>query len=74
MSLDGHTDFKILLGKRIQSLRESKGMTQKDLAFETELDISTISRLERGILNPRLDTILSLSAVLKVHPKQLFDF
>lgn len=73
VSSEIHTKFKVALGKKIQTLRETRGLTQKDLAFETDLDISTISRLERGILNPRLETVLSISSVFEIPPKKLLD-
>ena len=45
-----------------------------DLAYEAEIDLSTLSRLERGVLNFTLETLVSLSKVLNVEIKDIFDF
>ena len=41
----------VLLGLRIKSLRESRSMTQEQLGFESGLDRTYVSDLERGNRN-----------------------
>ena len=74
MPLDEDIAFHKKLGNYIVALRKDKGISQKDLAYDSDLDISTLSRLERGVLNPRLDTLLSIARTLNVNIKDLFDF
>lgn len=62
------------LGKRIVILREQRQMSQADLSFEADIDLSTLSRLERGILNARYVTIYKIAKALKISLKDLFDF
>jgi transcriptional regulator with XRE-family HTH domain len=62
------------LGKKIIALRKSKNFSQADVCYEAEIDISTLSRLERGQLNVTLSVLLSIANTLSVEVKDLFDF
>ncbi len=61
-------------GLRLRKLRKEKGFSQDQFAFETEINVSTISRIERGIHNPRLVTLYQLAEALNIEVKELFDF
>lgn len=54
------------LADRIRTLRESKGWTQEDLAREADIGPATVSRLERGIIEPRVDTLRALCEAFDV--------
>jgi transcriptional regulator with XRE-family HTH domain len=49
-------------------------MTQITLAVKCEMDNSQISKLERGIWDIQLSTIVILAKALQVEPKELLDF
>ena len=51
------------VGKRVQDLRLSKGLTQVDLVGKIDGDIDTtnISRLEAGRTNPTIYTLYRIS-------------
>jgi transcriptional regulator with XRE-family HTH domain len=66
--------FLKAFGKNLAYLRKQREMTQETLAFECELDVMTISRMERGILNISITNILKLSQALNVHHKRLLEF
>ena len=53
-------------GKVLQRLRKEKNLSQEDLAFESGLNRTFISRLERGRRMPSLSTILDLASALGV--------
>ncbi len=44
--------------------RQSKGMTQKELAKASNLTQSVIARLESKKITPRLDTLLKIASAL----------
>lgn len=67
-------DFLIKLGTRIREIRKEKDITQEVLANNIDVDISQISRLERGILNGSISLIKEISLYLKIDLKELFDF
>ena len=59
------------LGNRIRAIRESRGMTQEELAGAAGISVKHVSVLERGIKEPRLSTIVSVAVALKVTPNDL---
>lgn len=56
------------VGKNIQSIRESKGLSQVDLASKMlgRFDTTNISRIESGRTNPTLFTLYRISLALDV--------
>lgn len=59
-------------GKVIKQLRESRGLSQQELADYADLDRSYISDMERGRYNPTLQTIYKLTEILNIKPHELF--
>lgn len=49
------------VGPRLRALRKARGATLTDLALETGLTSSTLSRLENGRLRPTLEQLLPLA-------------
>jgi transcriptional regulator with XRE-family HTH domain len=62
------------LGKQLKKLRKEQGFTQQQLAFESGLELSQISRIERGIINTSVSQLFIICKTLEIHPKELFDF
>ena len=46
----------------------------EQLAFQADVELSQISRIERGIINTSLSQIFQIARALDIHPKELFDF
>ena len=70
-------DKKYLLisfGNRLRELRLSKGFTQEQLANELGVEISQISRIERGVINTSVTTLYAVSKTLNIDVSQLFIF
>ena len=74
MKSERHINSLILFGKHLKKVREEKKMTQEDLAYSSELSISQISRIERGVINTSLSQLISISESLGVPLKKLMDF
>lgn len=66
--------FLKTFGKRLKQLREEKGISQAQLAFEAEIQISQISRIERGLINTTISNAKLIAKVLEIPLKDLFDF
>ncbi|MBS1585485.1 MAG: helix-turn-helix transcriptional regulator [Bacteroidetes bacterium] len=68
-------DKELLLrfGKHLRELRESKGLTQEQLANLCDIEYSQISRIELGKINTTISTLFLLAQHLKVTVKQLVD-
>lgn len=69
------TELTRTMGLRIRDLRLSAGMTQIDLAEAIGYrDSSSITFIEQGRNNIKLDKLLLLCAVLKTSPNDLFGW
>lgn len=59
------------VGKRIQEVRQRKGMTQLELALELGMTPKYISNIECGGKSPTLDTFLAIANALQVDANTL---
>jgi ribosome-binding protein aMBF1 (putative translation factor) len=64
-------NYRRKVGEQIKALRESLNMTQDDLAAETNLPQSHISRLEQGKHAPTFATMERIAKALNTTPDQL---
>lgn len=62
------------LGKRIKELRQEKGFSQEELAYEADIPLSQVGRIERGETNPTISTLDVISKALGVDLVTLLDF
>lgn len=62
------------LGANIKSIRERKGISQRTLALESDMEKSNLIRIEKGRTNPTSLTLLKISKALNVKIKELLDF
>lgn len=68
---DSH-DFRFV-GLQIRSYREAKKISQEQLADRAGLATGTIGKIERGINNPKADTLLRIAQELEVPCRMFFD-
>ena len=66
--------FLIEFGKNLRRLRKLNGLTQEQLANDLRVEISQISRIERGIINTSIGNSNAIATVLEIDIKDLFDF
>lgn len=66
--------FLKAFGKHLVVKRKEKKISQESLAFEADLDVMTISRIERGLLNVSIGNAYKIAKVLNITHKDLFDF
>ncbi len=59
------------VGANIKRRRLEAGMTQEDLALATGLDLSGVSKIENGLRDPRLATLITIGRALSVWPGEL---
>lgn len=59
------------LGKNLKQIRESKGLTQGDIAKELGVSRGYISNIENGKMNPTLATIENIAKAIKVSMDEL---
>ncbi|HLO81292.1 MAG TPA: helix-turn-helix transcriptional regulator [Chitinophagaceae bacterium] len=61
-----------LLGHKIRTLRVERNMTMEELALESGMDYSQLSRIERGKINTSVYQIYMISKVLNVPVYSVF--
>ncbi|MGN8024246.1 helix-turn-helix domain-containing protein [Phyllobacterium sp. 22229] len=64
-------DSRQIVGRNVRRIREEMGLSQEQLAFETELHRTYISGVERGVRNPTVLVIDRLAKALGVPPHLL---
>lgn len=62
-----------MLGQNIKETRRARGMRREELAYKSGLSLATVSKLEQGRYEPRIDTLRKLAAVLGVSVSRLLD-
>jgi len=72
--MDESTDRTLdAVGPRLKQLRQRRDITLSDLAEETQISISTLSRLESGLRRPTLEQLLPLARAYAVTLDELVD-
>lgn len=68
------TKLQKQFGDKVKEERSRVGVSQEELGFQTGLDRTYISGIERGKRNPSLINIGKIAKALKVSLSQLFSF
>jgi transcriptional regulator with XRE-family HTH domain len=69
-----HKLFLLRLGNNLKALRLSANFTQEQIANEIGVEISQISRIERGLIGTSVATFFDISKALNIPLKDFFDF
>jgi transcriptional regulator with XRE-family HTH domain len=60
------------VGKKVRTLRKLKGYTQEELGEKTSLSYKFIGEIERGEVNPSLNSLISIANALGIKINALF--
>jgi len=60
------------IGRNIQIAREQAGLSQEDAAAQAGMHPTTLSMIETGSREPRIDSIIRLAFTLDVEPGAFF--
>jgi len=66
--MEGEDWLRAAFGALLRKLREERGLSQAQLALESELDQTFVSLLERGRRQPTLGTLFAICDALRVEP------
>lgn len=64
-------DIGLIFGEVLRRHRSEKGISQEELAFLAGVDRTFISRLERGIRQPTITTLIGIGQALGVSAADL---
>lgn len=67
-------EILVIFGKHLKVLRAKYGFTQESLAYESDISLSQIARIETGRINPTLCTIVTIAKTLKIPASEMLDF
>ena len=73
MDKSSEKEFLAKFGQNLRKLREQKGYTQEELANELDIEISQISRIERGVINTSVSLVKSIVDCLQIKANELFN-
>lgn len=74
MDIKDKNIIKLKFGENLRNIRLAKGFTQEQLANELGIEISQISRIERGVITTSISTLYSISLILEVNVADFFIF
>ncbi len=61
-------------GAHLRRLRTDKGLSQEELAYQADIPISQVGRIERGEVNVTISTIHQISLALGLSLTDLVNF
>ncbi len=64
-------NLRVSLASNVKHYRSIKSISQERAALEAGIDRTMLSKIERGITNPSLDTLLKLANYLEVSVSDL---
>jgi transcriptional regulator with XRE-family HTH domain len=59
-------DWRAKFGRNVRRLRQQRRLTQEQLAFEAEIDLTYVGGIERGKRNPSLLVMARIADALSV--------
>jgi transcriptional regulator with XRE-family HTH domain len=66
-------DWRAIVGQNVRRLRTKKGLTQEQLAFEAQIDLTYVGGIERGERNPSLLVMVRIADALSVSVQKLLE-
>jgi transcriptional regulator with XRE-family HTH domain len=63
----------VTFAENVAAARAASGLSQSQVSGLSGIHATEVSRIERGLRDPRLSTIVRLAHALRVRPGQLLD-
>jgi transcriptional regulator with XRE-family HTH domain len=64
-------DLRVVFGRNVRKARQQAELTQEQLAFEAEIDLTYLGGIERGKRNPSLLVMARIADALSVSVQKL---
>ena len=58
-------------GQAFRSARKKLGVSQENVGLEADCDRTTVSLIERGLVSPKLETIVKMCRVIRIKPSEV---
>ncbi|WP_414900887.1 helix-turn-helix domain-containing protein [Sphingomonas flavalba] len=66
-------DWRGIVGKNVRRFRQHADMTQEQLAFAAEIDLTYVGGIERGKRNPSVLVLVRIATALGTKPAELLQ-
>lgn len=66
-------DWRTIVGENLRRWRLKRGLTQEQLAFEAQIDLTYLGGIERGRRNPSLMVMVRIAQSLQLKPAELVE-
>jgi len=66
-------DWRVIVGKNVRRFRQRADMTQEQLAFAAEIDLTYVGGIERGKRNPSVLVLVRIATALGAKPAELLQ-
>jgi transcriptional regulator with XRE-family HTH domain len=66
-------DLREVFAANLRRLRNAKGLSQDDLAYQADISRSYLSKLERGVFYASLKIVGKIARTLEVEPAELLQ-
>jgi len=73
MTIKEEKELLNALGRKIREARKSKGLSQKQFSYASEIEKASLSRIENGRTNISFLTLVKICACLEIAMHELFD-
>ncbi len=73
MQLSKKHEIAVLVGSRIRKIRQNKGLTIEQLAFEIGIEYTQLSRIERACINTSIFQLFLICRALDTSFSDLLD-
>ena len=74
MNIKKHEDFLRAFGNNLRITRKRLGFSQERLAYESEIELRQIGRIERGEINTGIGSLKIIAETLGINVKDLMEF
>jgi transcriptional regulator with XRE-family HTH domain len=64
-------DWRAIVGNNVRRLRQQAQLTQEQLAFAAEIDLTYVGGIERGKRNPSVLVLARIAHALNTEPAEL---
>ncbi|HAO47673.1 MAG TPA: helix-turn-helix transcriptional regulator [Ferruginibacter sp.] len=74
MKKQDEKEYLKAFGNHLKMTRKRLGFSQERLAYEAEIELRQLGRIERGEINTGILSIKIIAETLQIDPKELFGF
>lgn len=74
MNYNFNSEYCKAFGQHLRKLRLDQKVGMRQFALMADMEYSHLSKIERGVTNPTISTVLLLAETLGLPPSELFNF